>query len=91
MKEAYDDLIEAYTHLTKDAKRKEILTEIKKMTAIFHKVCSDKNLDSFELINKELLDLNKENVSEDDYLEALYVYVCWLKELTNTYLKSEEI
>ena len=28
MKEAYDDLIEAYTHLTKDAKRKYLYEKI---------------------------------------------------------------
>lgn len=39
------------------------------------------NIDSELLINREILDLNKEPVSEDDYLEGLFAHINMLEDI----------
>ena len=60
------------------------------MIVVIEKICIERNIDYREIKSKEILALKQENVSEDDYLTALYVYVEYLKEVMGAYL-SEEI
>lgn len=90
MLEEYNRLIELFTKLDTTSKREQIIEDIKVMIAILQKICNDRNIYYEPLLNKELLDLKNNPLSEDDYLEALYVYLCWLKELVGGYFNRME-
>lgn len=77
----FEELMESYKLLSIADKREEILKELKLMTAIFEKMCTDRGIEYREVRSNEILDLNKGNETEDDYLEAAFVYVKFLKEV----------
>ena len=55
---------------------------------IWEKICEDSNIDYRKIKSREVFDLNKSNVSEDDYLETQYVYIDILKEMLRAYLNK---
>ena len=81
----FDDYIECYKKLSIDEKRSKIIEEFKDLIVVSEKICSDMGIQHDLLINKEILDLKNNPLSEDDYLEALFVYVNTLKNSTGTY------
>lgn len=82
----FEDLIENYKLLSTQDKRQEILKEVKLMVAVFEKMCADKKIEYRMINSKEILDLNGGTEAEDDYLEALFVYVEFLKEVSGSLL-----
>lgn len=81
-----EDLIENYKLLSTQDKRQEILNEVKLMVAVFEKMCTDKKIEYRKINSREILDLKNGTESEDDYLEALFVYVEFLKEVSGSLL-----
>lgn len=80
--EKFDKYVELFKQLPLEEKRKIVLKESKELLAFFSELNDSKNE---ILINREILDAEKENVSEDDYVEALFVYINSLKELIGDY------
>ena len=89
-KEAYfDAFIEEYKDKSLKEKQTILVKELKELIALSQKICLDKGI-TYELItNKEILDINKDNYTEDDYVEAIYVYLQTFKEILSTYLMPE--
>ncbi len=79
-KSAYNDMIEEYTQLSLKEKQTILLDEFKELVAIVDLLCKQEGIDSQLLLNRELLDIKKEDASSDDYIEAAYVYLTSLKE-----------
>ena len=86
----FTDVIESYKKLSIADKRREIVSELKLMIAIFEKLCEDNNIRYREIKSKEILDLNDGKELEADYLEAIFVYIEYLKEVLGSYLESKE-
>ena len=42
------------------------------------------------LFNREITDMNKEECSEDDFVEAMFVYINSIKELLASYIDVKE-
>ena len=82
----FETLVESYKLLPTRDKRTKLLEEVKMMIAVFEHLCEEKGLSHREISSKEILDLNDGLESEDDYLEALFVYIEYLKEATGTLL-----
>lgn len=78
---SYNDFMKEYTNLDINTKRSEIINKIKELTAFFQQLAIMNNIDSELLINREILDLNKEPVSEDDYLEGLFAHINMLEDI----------
>lgn len=76
----FEDLIESYKLLPTNEKRKKLLDEIKIMIAISEQLGEEKGITHREINSKEILDVNDGQELEDDYLEALFVYIEYLKE-----------
>ena len=74
-----------YKILDLNGKRDKLINELKVMIVVLEKICIDNKIKYREIKSKEILDLNKDNVSEEDYLEALFVYVEYLKEVLGSY------
>jgi len=77
---AFDDLMERYKELSLAEKQKENISELKELLALLHKICGDIGIEKSLTLNKEVLDLNKEGSTIDDYLEAEYVYINEVKK-----------
>ena len=87
--ESFDVYIEKFKNLKIEDKRKLTIDEIKKIIALFEKLNSELNQETKMLFNKEILDLNKDNYTEDDYLEAIFVYINTIQELLADYINNQ--
>lgn len=85
-----EPIVDAYLKLNKNSKREKLLYEIKVIIAVLQKICDDRGIVYSQIHSREILDLNSDDVSEEDYLEALFVYVTFLKELVGCYFDEME-
>lgn len=85
----FDNAVNEFDNLSVNDKKKRIIDEIKLMIVVIEKICIERKIDYRTIKSKEILALKEENVSEDDYLTALYVYVEYLKEVMGSYLSQE--
>lgn len=73
--------ISEYTELPLREKEKRFFSEFVELIAMTKKFCDDYHIETEMLFNRELVDVNKENYSHDDFVEAAYVYLQSFKEL----------
>lgn len=89
LNESFNDYINELKKLSTKEKRIELIDSIKELIAGFEFLAERDNLKLHYLKNKEILDLNNEFVSEDDFIEAAVVYVEVAKNLIGEYLGKE--
>ena len=89
-KQAYfNAFIEEYKEKTLKEKQAIAIKELKELIAVSEKVCLDKKIKYDLLVNREILDINKQEYTQDDYIEAIYVYIQIFKEIISSYLLKE--
>ena len=81
----FDNYVNQFKELSLVDKRDKIIDNLKLMIVILEKMYVDNNIPYREVKSKEILVLNDDNCSEEDYLEALFVYVEYLKEVLGSY------
>lgn len=86
--ETFNDYILEFKKLTTIEKREEILNSIKELIVIFEQMAKMDNISLSYLKSQEILDIKKSN-TEDDYLEALIVYLENAKNLIGQYLDKK--
>ena len=72
---AFKEYVEAFKQMETSDKRKEIIHNINEITAMFDMVAEKSNIQVSYLKSNEICELKDGNESEDDYLEALLVYI----------------
>ena len=77
----FSEVIDNYKRMSISDKREEIVKELKLMVVIFEKLCEENNIEYRKIQSREILDLKSGKETEDDYLEATFVYVEYLKEV----------
>ena len=83
----YNEFMDAFVKLPKETKRDEIVGKLREVIARMMELSYNLGLPEDELLlSKEILDLNKKPVSEDDYLEAVFAYINCLEDLLGKYL-----
>ena len=87
-KEDFDKIMEEFVKLNTDLKRTKIIEEIKFLIAYQSKLCMLNNSDFAVMYNKEIGDLNSDDVNEKDFLEALYAYLYILKSADFKFVNS---
>lgn len=80
----FDELISSFKALPTDLKRQKLLDEVKYLIAAYERICLENDIEYNKIKSKEILDLNNGTESEDDYLEALFVYMQYLKEVSSS-------
>ena len=85
----FENAVNEFDKLNVSDKKKRIIDEIKLMIVVMEKICIERKIDYRQVISQVILALKQENISEDDYLTALYVYIEYLKEVMGAYLSSE--
>ncbi len=73
------DRIKDYLYKLKE-KQKTIVDELKLLSSFTNKMYEEIGAINEIIVDKEQLDLNNSDYSEDDFSEALIVYICSIKE-----------
>ena len=86
MTEVFKEYTDSFTKLPIAKKQKEIVYELKLITTFLNKLNVDFDNDKELLLNKELLHMSAEQVSESDYLDTVFVLVQSLKNELGKYM-----
>ena len=83
----FNNYVELYKKLPLKTKKEILEKEFQELLTILEKI--DKNHNEV-LYNKEILDIRKENQTEDDFVEAIFVYLYSIKELLGNYINDNQ-
>ena len=83
---AFKDLVERFKELDINDKRIEIVNSLKEINALIDTLAENESRTLQHLKSNEITDLNNGLESEDDFLEALFVYIENIKNLLGQYL-----
>lgn len=86
MQQAFTEYIEAVKNLPLLDKKREVINSIKELISSIDLFAKNEGIELHYLTSKEVLDINNENMPEDDYTEALLVYIETAKSLIGEYL-----
>lgn len=86
--EAFNEYVEIYKKLPLQKKKSIVNEEVKNLLAFIEKANKDLNLNDTLLFNQEILDLNNENVSDYDFVEAMFVYIYSIREAIGKYFNE---
>lgn len=87
---AFNEYVDAFKQMDVVDKRKEVIRQINEITAIFNMFATRDNIEVSYLKNNEINDLSDGYETEDDYLEALLVYIENAKSVLGQYLSGTE-
>lgn len=87
LNKAFNEYMNEFKKLNTNDKRREVVTSIKELIVAFDKLAQADNIELHYLRNNEIKDLNSENVTEDDFLEAELVYIEVAKNMIGEYLE----
>lgn len=94
LQKKFDDYIEAYTKLSIDDKKKEVIEKLRSMITNYELINRSLGREHELLINRELIDLKEIPLTEKDFLEGIFVYIHTLddevSELLNYLLKNRQ-
>lgn len=85
--EEFDKYINEFKKLPLKRKKIEVINELKKFLAITIKLKQDLKIEKEILMNREVLDI-KESMQEEDFIEAVYVYLYSIEESLGDYLDT---
>ena len=85
----FNNYIEEFKKVDTKEKLDQIIVSLKEVISFFEILGASENISYNYLKSREVLDLNKENTSIDDYLEAIIVYLEVSKELLGQYLEKK--
>ena len=87
-KEAFGGLMEYYKHLPLELKRKEIISELEDIISSYSKICTQFGVMPEMVLNKEMLNINKRNLTEDEFLHALFAYINTLQDISSQFINK---
>ena len=87
-KEAFGGLMEYYKHLPLELKRKEIISELEDVISSYSKICTQFGVMPDMVLNKEMLNINKRNLTEDEFLHALFAYINTLQDISSQFINK---
>lgn len=85
-KEAFNNYVAAFKELSLREKEDLTINEIVEIFTFMNKLRQDIGITNDVLISQEMNDLNNENRTPDDFVEAVFVYICSLKEYLAEYV-----
>ena len=83
---AFKEYVDAFKQMETIDKRKEIICNIIDVSAMFVMLATESNMQLSYLKSNEVTELKDGYESEDDYLEALLVYIENAKSILGQYL-----
>lgn len=77
----FDNYVDKYKKLSLIDKKRLVEQEIEELIVVLNALNEKYGNSSKILFNREILDLKKEDATEDDFVEAMFVYSHTIKEL----------
>lgn len=87
-KEAFSGLMEYYKKLPKEVKRIEIINEIEELISYYSKICTQFGVLPDMALNKEMLNINRNNITEEEFLHAVYAYLNTLQDISAQFINK---
>ena len=75
VEENFDEYMSYYKKLPLKEKQNILIEQLKMLSSVTNQLCQEVGVDNEVIVNRELLDLNSNNYTEDDFAEALVVLV----------------
>ena len=72
---SFNEYIKDFKKLELSEKKKILLNQLKMMASVTNDMCKTFGSDNEIIVNQELLNVSKENTSDEEYVEALIVLV----------------
>lgn len=88
MNDNYNNLIQKFVSLPQEEKAKEIIRDLKNYIAIYQSLCKQYGYQVDLVLNKEMLGVMKDNVTTEDYYEAIYAYLKSLEDISGKFLNN---
>jgi len=86
--ELFDIYIDNFKKLTLKDKKKITVDEIKEIMAVLVELNKRQGKESIIFVNREISDLNEGDEIEDDYVEAMFIYIKCIQELLGQYVEK---
>ena len=81
LNQLFRDTIRAYTELDTKDKCEELIRSTKELAAFIEVLASKQGIELQYLQSREVLDLKKEKITTEDYIEAMMVYLENIKNM----------
>ena len=85
-KEAFSGLMEYYKQLPIESKRNEIVNELEEIIGNYSKICTRFGIMPDMMLNKEMLNINRKNLTEEEFLHALFAYINTLSDISAQFI-----
>ncbi len=82
----FNNYIEQFKKMPIKTKKALTIEEMKKLLAFIEKIKKDFNINNEILFNREILDVAEKEKTEDDFVEAIFVYICSIEESLASYV-----
>ena len=87
----FDDYINKYQNLSLKEKKELVEQQIEELLVVLKALNEQRGKKPKILFNREILDLKREGATEDDFVEAMFVYSYSIKELLASFVESVNI
>lgn len=85
-KEAFSGLMEYYKLLPTQNKRYEIVSILEELISYYSKICTKFGVMPDMALNKEILNIARENLTEDEFLHAIFAYLNTLQDISAQFI-----
>lgn len=85
-KEAFSGLMEYYKLLPTQNKRDEIISVLEELISYYSKICTKFGVIPNMTLNKEILNIKREDITEDEFLHALFAYLNALQDISAQFI-----
>lgn len=86
----FDEYVKSYKNLPLQDKKKIVEKQLEELLVVLNELNERKGNSSEVLFNREILDLKKEDSTESDFVEAMFVYIYSIKELLASLINNNE-
>ena len=91
-KEAFSGLMEYYKILPTQNKRDEIISTLEELISNYTKICSKFGVMPDMALNKEILNVKREDIKEDEFFHAIFAYLNTLQYISAHFIdKMSEV
>lgn len=85
-KQAFSGLMEYYKLLPTQTKRDEIVSILEELISNYSKICTKFGVMPNMSLNKEILNIKRNDLTEDEFLHALFAYLNTLEDISSQFI-----
>ena len=91
-KDAFSGLMEYYKLLPTQNKRDEIISTLEELISNYTKICTKFGVMPDMVLNKEILNIKRDDLKEDEFLHAIFAYLNTLQDISAQFIdKMSEV